>query len=168
MSVAVRELRVLLLPVVPPPEPWDLLLPQAAVAELVRVPFSEPPPQPAPDWLCGHLAWRGLQLPLVRPVPGSTGVQVGRQCCAVVCLAPSGSATAPFFAIESPDMPRLERVTPEVLAPDDPAPDRDRGLFIQTRLRLRGQPAGLLDLDAVERALAQLARSGPGDPGPEP
>lgn len=62
MSAAVAELRVLLLPMVPSPEPWDLLLPQAAVAELVRIPSPEPPTEPAPDWLCGHLSWRGLQI----------------------------------------------------------------------------------------------------------
>lgn len=167
MSAAVRELRVLLLPVAPPPEPWDLLLPQAGVAELVRIAPPEPPSAPAPGWLCGHLAWRGLRLPLVRPVPGVAGGRIVRQVCAVVCLAPSGCPTAPFFAIESPGMPRLERITPEALAPDGPGSERDRGPFIQTRLRLRGHPAGLLDLDAVERALAELARSGPDHPGPE-
>ena len=156
MSESAAALRVLLLPLIPPPEPWDLLLPEAAVAELVRLEAAEPAGPGAPEWLRGYLPWRGQRLALVRAVPGDTPGDGGdRFRCAVVCLAPSGDPAAAFFAIESPGMPRLERVTAAMLSPDAPAPSR--GPFIRAALRLGGRPAGLLDLDAVERALAGIA-----------
>jgi chemosensory pili system protein ChpC len=157
MTNETAELRVLLLPLIPSPEPWDLMLPESAVAELVRLEAVEPPAPGDPDWLGGYVQWRGQRLPMVRPVPGAGPAEGGLPLfCAAVCLAPSGDSAAPFFAIESPGMPRLERVTPETLAPDTPA--STRGPFIQAALRLRDRPAGLLDLDAVERALADSRR----------
>lgn len=160
MSAVPGELRVLLLPVIPPPDPWDLLVPAAGVAELVRLEAPEPPGATAPDWLCGYLQWRGLRLPLIRPLvaAGPAGGALPR-AYAAICVAPSGATVPPFFAIESPGMPRLERVTPAVLAPPDPgAPLPDLGPFALAALRLRGRSAGLLDLEALERALAGAAR----------
>ena len=152
-----QGLQVLLLPVSCDPQAWDLLLPAAAVAELVRAQPLEAPGPGAPQWLCGYLAWRGLRLPLVQPfaVSGPTGARVG-QAYAAVCFAPAGEPAAPFFAIGSPGMPRLERVTPEILSAGTLNQAQAEGPFIQVALHLLGRPAGLVDLDAVERAVLAI------------
>ena len=149
-----KGLQVLLLPVSSDPQAWDLLLPAAAVAELVRAQPLDAPGPGAPQWLCGSLAWRGLRLPLVRPlaVAGPTG---GR-AYAAVCFAPAGETAAPFFAIESPGMPRLEWVTPETLSAETLSPAQAECPFIQVALSLLGRPAGLVDLDAVERSVLAI------------
>ena len=150
-----QGLRVLLLPVSADPDPWDLLLPAAAVAEIVRAdPMGEPGPRD-PDWLRGYLGWRGLRLPLVRPTPFTW--PAGR-AYAAVCFSPGGGeSAAPFFAIESPGMPRLERVTPEGLSAETGNRAAAESLFIQVSLRVMGRPAGLVDLDALRHALQALA-----------
>lgn len=159
MKAHVQGLRVLLLPMPSDSDPWDLLLPAAAVVEIVRAEPLEVPGPADPDWLCGFLAWRGLRLPLVRPttVTGpsapTAGGRVGRTYAAV-CFAPAGGeGAAPFFAIESPGMPRLERVTPDTLSADTGHRAADERLFTQVALRVLDRPAGLLDLDALQRAL---------------
>jgi hypothetical protein len=75
-----------------------------------------------------------------------------------VCFAPGGGASAaPFFAIESPGMPRLERVTPDGLCAETGHRAAREGLFIQVALRVLGRPAGLVDLDVLQRALNAIA-----------
>jgi chemosensory pili system protein ChpC len=159
MKQQLQGLRVLLLPVSFDPDPWDLLLPAAAVAEVVRAQPLEAPVPGTPRWLCGYLAWRGLRVPLVRPTAltrPTAGEGTGR-AYAAVCFAPAGELAAPFFAIESPGMPRLECVTPQTLSAETSDPTRPQALFIQVALRVLGRPAGLVDLDAVERAVRAVA-----------
>ncbi|WP_295388074.1 chemotaxis protein CheW [uncultured Thiodictyon sp.] len=150
MSQHAQGLRVLLLPVSGDPDPWDLLLPASAVAEIVRAQPLEPPGSQAPPWLCGYLAWRGLRLPLVRPTALAAAAG-GRY--AAVCFAPTAGPATPFFAIESPGMPRLERVTPETLSAATGDPAAVDPSFIQVELRVLGRPAGLVDLEALQCAL---------------
>ena len=150
MSQHAQGLRVLLLPVSSDPDPWDLLLPASGVAEIVRAQPLEPAGPQAPGWLCGYLVWRDLRLPLVRPTALGAAAR-GRY--AAVCFAPTVGLDVPFFAIESPGMPRLERVTPETLSAATGNPRAADPSFIQVALRVSGRPAGLVDLDAMQRAL---------------
>ncbi|WP_295577432.1 chemotaxis protein CheW [uncultured Lamprocystis sp.] len=149
-----QTLRVLLLPVPCDPNPWDLLLPGAAVAEIVRAePLTAPAPR-APDWLIGYLAWRGLQLPVIRlAAPDRSSDDQLRHLQAVVCHAPGGDPSLAFVAIESPGVPRLERVTPESVTASAALAAQEGHPFLQVTLCLRGRPAALVDLDAIERAV---------------
>lgn len=39
----------------------SLLLPNTAIAEIVRYTEPQPAADPAPDWLLGTMVWRGLR-----------------------------------------------------------------------------------------------------------
>ena len=165
MNPAERSLRVLLLPVPSAPDPWELLLPGAAVAAVVRAEPLETAGPGAPDWLLGFLDWQGLRVPLVRAAitPPPNGPRPG-QAHAAVCFAPAADPALPFFAIASPSVPRLERITPATLSAERPeahpgAVGADRP-FIQVALRHLGRPVSLVDLDAVEQALLAALAAG--------
>ena len=163
-----QTLRVLLLPVPCDPDPWDLLLPGAAVAEIVRAEPLTAAQSGAPDWLIGYLAWRGLQLPVIRlAAPDLSSDDQLRHRQAVVCHAPGGDPSLAFVAIESPGVPRLERVTPESLSAQGALAAQEGHPFLQVTLRLRGRPAALVDLDAIERAVLAVLPGDEVSPGTE-
>lgn len=145
MSTVHPDLRVLLLP----NREGSLLLPVAAVVEILRPEGTLPPSPGAPGWLIGSLEWRGRQLPLVRVVERAGPVRP----YAVVCCAPGGGTELPFLALESAGLPRLERVKLADLGPGlgagAPPP-----LFTARAFSLSGKPTWLLDLGALEQALA--------------
>ena len=127
----------------------ELLVPAGAVAEIVRPEDLPRSPASGPDWLIARLGWRGLEVPLARLSP-LTATTPGRDH-AVVCFAPGGDSRLPFIAVECPGLPRLERVGPAGLAPDEsesPASD-----FLSQAISVNGRPAWLVDLAALEQAL---------------
>ena len=153
MMVADQGVPVLLLPAPSAACPWDLLLPAAVVAEVVRAASLEPPVPGAPDWLAGVLPWHGLQVPVVRLV-GAEPLAGGPPArYLVVCQSAAGAPILPHFGLASPGLPRLEWVTPETLGPEPEASAADTGPFTPIALRHLGQPALLLDLEALELAL---------------
>ena len=156
MNKVERGLPVLLLPTASAAGPWDLMVPVAAVEQVLRAVSLEPPTPGAPDWLAGLLPWRGLRVPVVRLGQGADPA-AGRPAgpYVVLCRAPTGAPVLPYFALASPTLPRLERVTPGSLSPDPAAaPGRP---FSVVALRHQGQPAVLLDPDALQRALLTAA-----------
>ncbi len=157
MNRVERGLPVLLLPLASAAGPWDLMVPVAAVERILRAVSLVPPAPGAPDWFAGLLPWRGLRVAVVcldqgaDPAPGRPA-----RPYVLLCRAPTGAPVLPYFALASPTLPRLERVTPRSLSPDPAAaPGRP---FSVVALRHQGQPAVLLDPDALQRAL--LAASG--------
>ena len=153
MMVADQGVPVLLLPVPSAVRPWDLLLPAAAVAEVVRAASLEPPAPGGPDWLVGVLPWDGQQVPVV-DLAGAGSLAGGPPPrYVVVCQSAAGAPILPHFGLVSPGLPRLEWVTPETLGPEPEASAADTGPFTPIALRHLGQPALLLDLEALELAL---------------
>jgi len=136
-----------------------LLLPNAIIAEVL----SYFPPEPiagAPDWLLGHIRWRGWQLPLIAfarlaeiaPEQGGLGSKV------VVLKALGGDPKAPYFALLTQGFPRLVTVSRKALRVDD-ADNLPPG--VSARVGLNEDDAFVPDLEAVEAliggALAQAA-----------
>lgn len=161
MSALPDELRVLLLP----SAAGELLLPAAAVAEIVRVerpaaaagegggePEGEPRSEPIELAPCrlADLDWRGQRVPQMR-LAAPTDTPRGRGH-AVVCFAPSADSRLPFLAIECRGLPHLERARPGFLLAN---PDAHASIpsFVSHALTLNGRPAWLVDLDALEAEL---------------
>jgi chemosensory pili system protein ChpC len=146
VTLSATDLKILILPA----PGADLLLPAGAVAEIVRGQDLGPPPEGVPDWIVGALAWRGHTLSVARLAQASASG--GRPDTVVVCFAPGRNPALPYLAIESPRLPRLEQVSPDHLAPEGDTPE---GVpwFVREPLRLKGNPAWLLDLGAMERLL---------------
>ncbi|MFY9974997.1 MAG: chemotaxis protein CheW [Chromatiaceae bacterium] len=131
----------------------DLLVPVAAIAEVVRGQELGPRRAGYPDWVLGTLAWRGQSVPVARLSKPS--VADSRLHTVVVCLAPSGAPTLRYLAIASPDLPRLERLSTGSLAPGQDE-SQEVPWYVLTGLTIDRGPAWLLNLAALERELLGL------------
>jgi len=97
-----------------------LLLPSAAVAEVIRYPGKPEPVNNAPAWLLGRINWRGLELPLVsfEAASGKLLPSQGRQM-AVLNLS-SGQGALKFYALLLQGFPRPLRVDEQLPCSDAP------------------------------------------------
>jgi chemosensory pili system protein ChpC len=99
-----------------------LLVPSAAVAEIIVVPTVESLDD-APGWLTGLVNWRGVRLPLlsVEAALGSDKVALSARGRVAVLHALDDSTRVPFYAIGIQRLPTVvlaaER-TAEMLEPD--------------------------------------------------
>jgi chemosensory pili system protein ChpC len=103
---------------------YSLLLPNVAVAEVVGIKEVDceaiQPGSSVPNWLLGHLLWRGVRIPLVS-WPLANGEATDDSWSPTSRLAiinrTSPDAAWPFYAIMTRGLPRLLRVEPEMLLP---------------------------------------------------
>jgi chemotaxis signal transduction protein len=157
VSRGTDTLRVLLLSNVAGSESGDpdWLIPAPAVAEVVSAKRLAPPRSGAPDWLIGTGEWRGISVPAVRlgepPGPALADTHGPRvHPYLAICRGLVGDPSLTFFAIESPTLPRLDRVGADLLSADEGAEER---AFAVVALRLKGRPVILVDLESLERSL---------------
>lgn len=132
-----------------------LLLPNATIAEVLS--FADPAPiENAPDWLLGHIRWRGWQLPLVAfsrlagiaREEGSLGSRV------IVLKALGETPRTPYFAVLTQGFPRLVTVSAAALVAEetDPAALPDG---VQARVSLNDEQALVPDLEQLEQLVAE-------------
>lgn len=134
-----------------------LLLPQAAIAEVVR-------PEPlrelehAADWLRGVFDWRTEQIPLVS-LEAMCGVPVGDKAVNryVVLYALEQIPGLAYYAVEARGIPRSLRAEARSLQPGEV------GSFecdiVQSHVLAAGEPAFIPSLAVIERSIrAQLQR----------
>ena len=137
-----------------------LLMPNAAIAEVLS--YADPEPvEGTPDWLLGHVRWRGWQLPLVAfsRLTGIADEQPGLGNKMIVLKAFGGQGRLPFFAVLTQGFPRLVTVSRAGLAgvePEEALPPGILGL-----VRLNDDPALLPDIGRLEamidEAMAEAA-----------
>lgn len=146
MSYLPTDLRLLVLPA----SGANLVLPIGAVAEVVLTEEVRSPMHRVPDWVLGVLPWRGHGVPVAGLADCADSD--GGPRALVVCVAPSGDPALPYLAIASPQLPRIERVAPYDLAPED---NEGEGVpwFATLSLRVKGSPAWLPNLAGLEKAL---------------
>lgn len=143
-------------------EQGRLLLPNAAVSEVLS--FAAPEPiAGAPEWILGHIRWRGWQLPLVAwarlagTAPDETG---GLGSKVAVLKALHGNPRLPYFALLTQGFPRLVTVSHRTLMTDSMA---DGGLpeAALAGVLLNEERALVPDMDAIagriDSALRQAA-----------
>ena len=154
MSVAMEsplEIRGVLIPL----QDYHLLLPNAAIAEIID--FRQPEPEEGqPGWMAGSIQWRHRKLPVVQfeHFLGDTAPQAGPRRRIMACYSQQENPQRPFVGILSRAIPRLVRVTREQLEAEPLAP----GLAdapIAAALRFDGQPALIPDLAKIEQLLDQ-------------
>ena len=132
----------------------DLLLPNAAVAEVIG--YQDPMRVPhAPDWLLGMVAWRGCKVPLVSlrqaDIESVDGAH-GQRTRLVICYTPSGNAALPYVGIRAEGPPRLARLSAQTLVP---AQAETGNLFVLHGLIHAERPAFIPDMDAIERVVLE-------------
>ncbi len=134
----------------------SLLLPNAAVAELIA--YQAPEPQSgAPDWLLGHLDWRGVRIPVVSvekalQIPAAAAESKRMRIAVLNTL--NGNEKLPYIGVLTVGISRLARIHPDSLAedPDDPI----RSELILKSVQMADQPAWIPDLDALEKWISAL------------
>lgn len=147
---AAAEVRGVLLPI----QEGRLLLPNAAVCEVVSFRTPDAAPENAPEWVLGTFRWRNHVLPLVsyeRLLERGDG-EIGHRARVAICNTLNGSEQLPYIGILLHAAPHLTLVAESSLAPylGDEAP----GEMVARRVIVNGVDAWIPDLDALESALS--------------
>jgi len=148
-----NEIRAVLIPI----HNGQLLLPNASVAEIIS--YQTPEKQPdSPDWLLGMVAWRQQQVPLIC-FDGQVGMapkQIGVRARIAICNALGQNPARPYIAILTQTIPRLVRVSEEVIETDPGF--QELGETVIQQVLINGEKAWIPDLDVVE-SLTKMALS---------
>lgn len=150
MSAVLEEIYSLLVPLAS----GRLIVPRAAIVEVMGYNPPKERPADAPEWLLGWIAWQGNRVPLIS-IEGASGQPLpefkSRTRIAVV-QAIAGLLDPPAFAVATQGYPYLLRVNRNVLKLDDsgePLPGQ-----MLTRVRMANERPGIPDLESLERMIA--------------
>jgi len=140
------ELRGVLVPM---PDTY-LLLPNAAVAEVVNYQSAQPIAN-APNWLKGYVGWRGEIIPLlsVESLLERFESSPGPRARILVCNSLGKSSKMSYYGILSQALPRMIRLTAENLAPSG---NGSAMPWVLEQVSVAGTEALIPDLDAIEQA----------------
>ena len=150
MSAVFEEIYSLLVPLAGS----RLILPRAAVIEVMGYNPPKERPADAPEWLLGWVNWQNNRIPLVS-FEGACGQPLpefkSRTRIAVV-QAISGLLDPPTFALATQGYPYLLRVNRGVLKLDDSEEGMPEQLL--ARVRMANERPGIPDLEALELMIA--------------
>ena len=132
------------------------LVPNAVVAEVLAA-DAITPVDGGPDWLLGSLTWRGSVLPLVciEAALGGERLDVGARSKIVVIKALSASGSLENYAVLVQGIPHQVLATGETVVLDRSVAGARP--FVAADLQVEGRRAFIPDLDAVEKALMDIA-----------
>ncbi len=139
------EIRGVLLPL----NDAQLLLPNASVSEVVA--FQEPTPVPdMPAWFLGFQQWRFQDIPVIsfEELVESPRVAPGPRSRVAICNTLGGNPRRQFIGVLLASMPRLVRVTQDVVAPQ--TNQHDLGPAVKREVIINGEDAWIPDINAVE------------------
>lgn len=147
------EVRGVLLPM----QEGRLLLPNAAVCEVVSFRTPDSAPATAPDWVLGTFRWRNHVLPLVsfEQLQGMETREVGNRARVAICNTLNGSEKLPYIGILLHAAPHLTLVSESSISPfqgEEPLHE-----MVARRVVVNGVDALIPDLDALESALAGVS-----------
>ena len=151
-QAVVKEVRSVLIPL----HERQILLPNAAVAEVMDYQQPESAGDDLPEWFLGHLAWRGVMMPVVSyegllgdPVvtPGSRG--------RILALNALGShERVSHIGLVVHAIPSLVRVSADNVVPV--GPEGEPQPLIRQHVELDMSPALIPDLDEIERQVLDV------------
>ena len=149
-----REIRCVLIP----SGGVRLLLPNAAVAEVITLAGVEPLPD-VPEWLHGLIEWRGWRIPLlsfdhVAALPDDAQDQATR---VAVLKAIGQQVDMPYIAVLTHGFPRLTTLNAEFLLPTHDGSDLPFG--VRARVLVRDDMAIIPDLEGIEATLTEVLAS---------
>jgi len=139
------EIRGVLLPL----NDAQLLLPNASVSEVVA--FQEPTLAPdMPAWFLGFQQWRFQDVPVIsfEELVESPSAVPGPRSRVAICNTLGGNPRRPFIGVLLASMPRLVRVTQDIVAPQ--TNQHDLGPAVQREVIINGKDAWIPDINAVE------------------
>lgn len=147
------ELRGLLLPL----SKGNLLLPNAAVVEVLSYPEVTASTADLPDWVLGRFDWRSLSLPLIswdHLLDQEMTEDKGQRKRVAVCHLFSTKKKRSFVGVEVRGMPSLVSVTEADLQAE--ADSADTEACILGSIRMQDVMARIPDLDGLGKLLSSL------------
>ncbi len=151
MSDSGNEIRCMLIPL----HGDRLLLPNASVAEVIG--YREPDRVDIDEsWLKGKVNWHQRELPVIdfERMIGRPDLAPGIRQRITVCYAPDPKAKWPLFGIVAQGIPRLLRVSEQVIDSATEGPQGDSA--IEMRVWVGGEPFMVPDLGFLQRRLAPV------------
>src|SRR5690606_32423323 len=144
----VREVYSLLMPLAD----GRVVVPRAAIAEVLG--FTRPKDRPAnaPEFLLGFIDWQGQRIPLVslEAARGKPAPTLGRRTRIAVVFGFGGRLKPDVFALVTQGYPYLVRVNENVLQPEAMETDEP---FILARVRMANEKPYIPDLEALEERI---------------
>jgi chemosensory pili system protein ChpC len=134
-----------------------LLLPNAAVAEVVSAERLEKPAAGAPPWLAGTITYRDRKLPAVRfeVLNGAAPVADTRRTRIAIVHGITDRLRAGQYAMVCQGHPHLVTLNRTALRHEAPVAG-DRPELVLARVGIANTSALIPDLEALEQTLAQL------------
>jgi chemosensory pili system protein ChpC len=134
-----------------PADPGFLVIPSAAVAEVVPLAIEETAGE---DDLLGHMNWRGLKIPVysIEGLAGDAIPEFGKRSKACIFYPWKGSATDKFFAIATMHDPRPRLISGNDISSS--GDDRAENAYIKASFLFDGESAVIPDLEAISRKFA--------------
>jgi len=134
-----------------------LLLPNAAVAEVVARDTLQPAGEGAPAWLAGYCDWNNRRVPVVsfEGLNGSARSAESRRARVVVLNSFGTHLPAGLLAVVSQGYPHLVTLNRAAVKGMALRPT-DRGDLVLCRVRIASQEAAIPDLATIEAELARL------------
>jgi chemosensory pili system protein ChpC len=150
-SAVVSEVRSVLIPLAD----RQLLLPNAVVAEVMG--YQQPEVvEDKPEWFLGHMAWRGVLIPVIafESMMGGEAVKPGTRGRIAIMNALSGESRLSHYGMVVQGIPSLVRVSVDNVLPklEDPT---DEDPLIKQAVELDLSPAYIPNLDEMERLLIE-------------
>lgn len=133
-----------------------LLLPNAAVAEVVSADKLDPPPGGSPRWLAGYVAYNNRKLPVVRfeLLNGSTTIGDTRRTRLAIVHTLTSALRTGQYAIVCQGYPHLVTLNRTALKKETLV-STDSEELVMTRVSIANTSALIPNLEVVEQKLAQ-------------
>jgi chemosensory pili system protein ChpC len=149
MSAVLDELYGLLVPLAGS----RLVLPRAAIIEVMGYAAPRERPDDAPEWLLGWTTWTGNRIPLIsfEAASGQPLPEFKNRTRIAVVQAISGLLDPPAFAIATQGYPYLLRVNRNVLKLETGEAEPS---VVLSRVRMANERPAVPDLEELERMIA--------------
>ncbi|MCG7992254.1 MAG: chemotaxis protein CheW [Candidatus Thiodiazotropha lotti] len=149
----VKEVRSVLIPL----HERQILLPNATVAEVMGYQQPEYAGDELPEWFLGHLAWRGVMIPVVsyEGLLGEPVVEPGFRGRILILNALGEHERISHIGMAVHAIPSLVRVSADNVVPVNPELDEPQPL-IRQHVELDMSPAVIPDMDEIERQVLSV------------
>lgn len=133
-----------------------LILPNAAVIEVVAREALAPPPDGAPAWLLGECQWNNRRVPVVsvEGLNGAPPAEMSRRARVVVLHSLGTHLPSGLLAVVAQGYPHLVTLN-RTAVKSTPVKDTDRRDLVLSRVRIASQEAMIPDLGTIEAEIAR-------------
>ncbi|MCG8018362.1 MAG: chemotaxis protein CheW [Candidatus Thiodiazotropha sp. 'RUGA'] len=152
-QAVVKEVRSVLIPL----HERQILLPNATVAEVMGYQQPEYAGDELPEWFLGHLAWRGVMIPVVsyEGLLGEPVVEPGYRGRILILNALGEHDRISHIGMAVHAIPSLVRVSADNVVPVNPQLDEPQPL-IRQQVELDMSQAVIPDMDEIERQVLSV------------